>query len=429
MRHLPIGLLVLLGGLGGGLAYLSHQAPLAPAASAPWLRADALSAFCLLLLATQGLVSLTLPTVPSAQPWREVGAAFLFGLATLTGHLALAALLLLAGGLTLNGRRRPSVELTAILSTVCGLILIGLPGGAWDFTAAGTGVGLNNLSLALILLGASLAPGADALLHARPPITNPLATIATLYALLRLFSLGPWAPGWLLAAQIIGVATALRAAWLAVGRPPAQLAAWNGLHLMGLAIGGAGLGSSAGICLAGYAMLVWPVLRLGLSRPGEPHQALWTLAGITPLTAPFTLTWLAVAAAMAGELSLLALGLGSAALLLALAVGRLATGHVALSIENGSRKRTLTAATLSVAGGPGTPLLLNGLLIPVANQLYAGLTPYGEISAEPWIGLIAFDSTRQPVATLPLLVLAGVMLILAALSRLLRRPWRSRRHG
>lgn len=56
-----------------------------------------------------------------------------------------------------------------------------------------------------------------------------------------------------------------------------------------------------------------------------------------------------------------------------------------------------------------------GLLAPVTAQLEGGLTPFGEIVVWPWAGLIAFDTARQAVATLPSLALAGLMLILSAL--------------
>jgi hypothetical protein len=55
----------------------------------------------------------------------------------------------------------------------------------------------------------------------------------------------------------------------------------------------------------------------------------------------------------------------------------------------------------------------------------------GEIALWPWAGLIALDAARQPVASLPTLAMAGIMVILAALAwigvRLLAR--RNRQGG
>lgn len=49
-------------------------------------------------------------------------------------------------------------------------------------------------------------------------------------------------------------------------------------------------------------------------------------------------------------------------------------------------------------------------------QLQGGLTPFGEVTLWPWAGLLALNAARQPVATLPSLALAGLMVILAALA-------------
>jgi len=48
-------------------------------------------------------------------------------------------------------------------------------------------------------------------------------------------------------------------------------------------------------------------------------------------------------------------------------------------------------------------------------QLQAGLTPFGAIELWSWAGLIALDAARQPVATMPSLALAALMVILSAL--------------
>jgi hypothetical protein len=164
-------------------------------------------------------------------------------------------------------------------------------------------------------------------------------------------------------------------------------------------------------------MLTWPVVRLGLAYPGGPGWARWLITGAVPLSAPFMTVWMAVAAAVAGGLTLLAAALWGAALLVAVAVARLATPHPAAPAPSHGilTTRGLVAPTLSMALGLGAPLVVMGLLAPIVAQLQGGLTPFGEIALWPWAGLIALDAARQPVATMPSLALAALMTILSAL--------------
>lgn len=450
---LPTTALALLVVAGVALAWLAHDAPLAPQIARGWLQADALSALALVVLGALGLVGRALGR-PGA--WREAAAAGLFALTTVAGHLGVAAALLVAGGAALRpppaasraqGRAQPapwrpwppgtavSPSLVATALSGLGLAAVGLTAGEWRYGAPGAGAGLSSASFALLLLGALIAGGGQAAARGHPPETSPLAAVACLYALLRLFSLGPWNLGWLLAAIVAGGGLALGAAWQAAAAPPAGAAAWLGAYLAGLAIAGAGLGSGAGVTLAGYALLVWPVLALGLGAGAggalqgclRHSAARWLLAGAVPLTAPFMLAWMAVAAAVAGGLTLLAAVCWLAALLAAAPVVRLAAG-LPLSPHGGEREagsrdvrgappsaHAYVAAGLSAALGLGAPAVVAGLLAPAAAQLQGGLSPFGEIELWPWAGLIAFDAARQPVATMPSLALAALMLILSAL--------------
>ncbi|MGQ9926262.1 MAG: hypothetical protein ACUVS4_05265 [Chloroflexaceae bacterium] len=426
MRNVSLALLLCLLAAGLTLAGLARAAPLAA-----WdglLRADALSALLVIVVAAHGLVSLA---HGAPHPWRVAATAWLVGVAALQGHLAaLGGLLVLAGLLqdVESPEERPvwrwQVRRLAPPGVLAGLALIALTGEAWNYGAPLAGAGLNSVSFALILVATLLVLDAPALAGERAPASMSMLASGCLYALLRLFSLGPWNLGWLLAGLLMGGLLALWAAWRAALAPAAQAVPWLGLSLSGMAIAGAGLGSPAGLTVTGYVLLLLPPLRLGLERPVAGTRALWLFSAAVPLSGPFVAGWLAIAAATAGGLPALAVALWLAALLMALPPARLALAPVApsRSDRNGESEQGLApearawlAAGCSAGLGLGAPLLLIGLLAPVTAQLEGGLTPFGEIVGWPWAGLIAFDPARQPVATLPSLALAGLMLILSAL--------------
>lgn len=462
VSNVALALLVFLLATGLTLAGLTRGAPLAA-----WdglLRADALSALLLIVVAAHGLVTLA---HGAPRPWRVAAAAWSVGMATLQGHLAaLGGLLVLAGLLQDTGPadERPvwyrHLRRLAPLGVLAGLALIGLTGGVWNYGAPLAGAGLNSGSFALILVAALVALDAPGLAREGPPASTPMVASGCLYALARLFSLGPWNLGWLFAALLMGGLAALWGAWRAALAPAEQAAPWLGLLLSGMAIAGVGLGSAAGLTVTGYVLLLWPVLRLGLERPVAGTRALWLLSAAVPLSGPFVAGWLAIAASTAGGLPAPAVVLWLAALLMALPPARLALAPTAPSTGDGHGagasgaspagrpdppargrgaqegegrepvvpesdpaaqpglapgRRAWLAAACSAGLGLGAPLLLMGLLAPVTAQLQGGLTPFGEIVVWPWAGLIAFDTTRQPVATLPSLALVALMLVLSAL--------------
>ncbi len=485
LRNAPLALLALLLAAGLILAGLAHDAPLARRDGL--LRADALSALLVVVVAAHGLVTLARGTT---HRWSAVAVAWLVAMAGLQGHLgALGGLLalagLLAGAESLERAGSPGwsrqVPRLAPLGVVAGMALIGLTGGEWNYGAPLAGAGLNSLSFALILVAALLALDARALAGEGAPASAPILASGCLYALVRLFSLGPWNLGWLFAALLMGGLIALWGAWRAAVAPAERAAPWLGLSLGGMAIAGAGMGSAAGLSVVGYALLLWPALRLGLERPVAGVRALWLLSAAAPLSGPFVAGWLAIAAAAAGGVPALTVALWLAALLAALPPARLAgaprpaglAAPTGAGLEQGERGhpdapldatlaasapppggeapdkqepshpaastgrpraepgsstagaaappaltpegRAWLAAAYSAGLGLGAPLALAGLLIPVTAQLQGGLTPFGEIVAWPWAGLIAFDTMRQPVATLPSVALAGLMLVLSAL--------------
>ena len=405
------------------LATLTHTTPL----TYQWLHADMLSALTLILLAAHGLVAWA---SDESGLWPTVLTACLFSTAAVLGHVGLLSGLLLLGSSLLAFRTGTRLPLIAALSTGLGLVSLAVASGAWVLGAPGAGAGLNSLSFALLLMGTLTANGAHSAVRGHLPTGTPLVAVLCLTTLLRLFSLGAWNLGWLFATLVVGGATVLGAAWQAAAAPPEQVGAWLGLYLTGLAIAGAGLGSGAGVTLAGYALLTWPVVRLGLARPGGPAWTRWFFTGAVPLSAPFVAAWLAVAAAVAGGLSLVAVAFWGAALLVAVTTSRLAVPVVSAA-NPAPHGGPSTAAILSLILGLGSPLVVLGLLEPLVAQLQGGLTPFGELALWPWAGLIALNAARQPVATLPSLALTALMILLTALGWVLMRlnGLRSTRNG
>lgn len=422
LRALSATLLGLLLLIGFALLWLTQDTPLAPARLIGVFRADGLSALLIVVIAAHGLVDVAL----GAAAWRAAVTAWLLGLTVVAEHLGgIGGLLALAGLLAdaPSAARRPvwrQIWRLAPLGAAAGLGLIGMSEGEWRYSAPMAGAGLHSPAFALIGVSALLGLDMLALAGARPPAASALASSGCLYVLLRLFSLGPWNLGWLFAALLMGGLVALWAAWRAAFGPPALAGSWLGMALGGIVIAGAGLGSGAGLTTAGYALLLWPVLRLGLEDPAIGSRALWGLSAATPLSGPFVAGWMATAAALAGGVPTLGLALWLTALLAALPPARLAcTSPVAPDPAAPPAKFSLLrawfAAALSIGLGLGAPLILVRLLAPLAAHLQGGLTPFGEIALWPWAGLIALNAARQPVATLPSLALAGLMIILSAL--------------
>lgn len=418
---------------GLALAWAVRDAPLEPGVAQGLLRADALSALLVVVAALFGLAELG--SGNAARPLRTALAAALLAGSALQGHLLVGAGLLLAVALLVARRREqlPMLLAPALLASA-GLALIGLRAGEWRYALAGAG--LNSLSFAALLLAALLGAGAQRLVSARLTASEPLIALGSLGALLRLFGLGPWNTGWLVGALLLGGALALWAAWRAASEPPAEVAAWLGRYICGLVLVGAGLGSGAGLTLAGYALLVWPLLQLGLGTDSleqadqsAARWSLWLLSGAVPFSASFVAAWMGVAAAAAGQVTLLAVVLWAAALLAALAVARLAHEQQASSETPRLLPQATVAATLSMALGIGSPAVVAGLMAPLVAQLQGGLTPFGELGLWPWAGILALDAARQPVAGLPSFAAALLMLVLAALCWVVLRLLGLRRRG
>lgn len=375
------------------LAWLAHNRPLVPQVAHGWLRADLLSALTLLLLAGYGLAAVA---VSQADHWRTAVVAWCYGVAALTGHLALIAALVIVGvALQPAALAQRRLALASALATAGGLVLIAVTSGEWFYAAPGAGAGLVGGSLVLLLVGTVLASKAQ----------PQLLFVMTCYALLRTFSLGPWALQWLFVALVAGAALALWASWHATVAARALLPGWVQLVMAGFVLVGAGLGAGAGVVMASYALLIAPLVLLA-QRPSFPLPN-WPL---------LVLVWMAVAAAVAGRLTVLAILLGLSGFLLALALARwavppLRSAHVGRAGQG-----------LALVGAVGAPLFVGTLAGPLVAQLQAGLSPYGELVASPWTGLlVVYNAEKEYVASLPVFVLIALGMVLAAAGWLILR--------
>ena len=313
--------------------------------------------------------------------------------------------------------------------------------GALRYTDSGAGAALDSLAFWFVLLAAAIP-----LVPWRSPVGQPHSapaatfggwslTLAWLYPLLRLYTLGPWNIGWSFATLLVGGALA---AWCAIAAfaEPEQHARTARLitSYAGLALAAIGLGSSAGIAAACYGLLAVLVLGAGLciqlaatspaaarastiaptTAPDDRSTGFmpigWLLAGVFPFTAPFVAIWMLIGASVAGGVALLAGIAWLVALINGLAI--MVWGQKAWPAP---RRAALAIATISVALGISAPLLIRSTIEPVVAQMQGGLSPYGDIVIWPWVGLAASDAAHTQVATLPSIAIAVLMLVLAAL--------------
>lgn len=345
---------------------------------------------------------------------------------------------LLAAGLSFAGappgqRRAALPGLLAACSLLGAVTAFRYQSGIWRYDLPLSVSGLHSLVFWCILLASlillvdfrflRLAAAADS--SETPPLPAPdlLLTLLIFYSLARLYSLGPWNLGWLLATLNAGGAIAAWSAWNALAAlNPHERSAWLVRSVYGMALAGLGLGSGAGLAGAGYALLVVPLLYAGLPRArvavapaGSAAQLLlWTLSGAIPFTAPFVAVWMSMAAATAGGVTLLAGVIWFAALAGILSVAQYAAA-ARLNL------RLVAAASASFLLGAATPVVMRYLLQPAVLHLQGGLTPFGDVRLWPWMGLIALNAEGRTVATVPSLALAGLMLILGALAWLVLR--------
>ncbi|MBC8161268.1 MAG: hypothetical protein H7Z42_08615 [Roseiflexaceae bacterium] len=356
------------------------------------LRLDGLSLFFLLL-------AIATPLLRRDATARTALATALTTLAigtTATPIIALALALACAILLPHTAGRLPLFGAMAALLLGYGLLVA--RGALW-YDGPSAGAALDSLAFWFVLLAATLPLWP---LGAGQASANN--RFIFLYPLVRLYTLGPWNPGWALATALFGGALALWHAWAAFryhdssARVTATLSA--------LALASFGLASSAGIAAGCYAMLAGVVV--GCTQPAHMRQEAGTpLRTIMRLALLLVAVWSAVGAAISGGLATLA-GVAWAA-------GLLAT--LALILHN--RQVNWPLAWLHGALAVFAPLVVAGLIAPTVAQLQAGLTPYGDVLIWPWVGMAFVNSAQTPVAVLPSIVVATLMSVLVALLSLL----------
>lgn len=409
------------------LLWFARHAPIVPA---PFVYIDALGAFlAFVLLAGLGL---GLATSRLDRSWRILAGAIVLLVAFFTSAVlvcAIAYLLLAFFTLPINTTVRWSFKrlratFLALAEPLAGMcLLIGYGAMAWRgvvrFDERVAGAALDSFVFWFVLLAAviPLAP-----LVANPRPDTGFFRIAWLYPLIRLYSLGPWNPGWSFATLLLGGGVAIWCAITAFSQArPAQILP----GYLGLALAGVGLSSGAGLAAACYGMLSYQVLCAGFVRhdPEKPHPPVnallapilpWLLTAAIPFSAPFVASWMLIGAGAAGGISLLAGAAWLATLLGALAV--------ALAPPQAVPRPPILVALASLLLGVLAPVALR-FIQPVIEQLQGGLTPFGSMEIWPWVGMAARDSANRQVTTLPSIALAALMLVLCALVYLLARLW------
>lgn len=429
------------------LTWYVRDVPLEPALFVGQLRIDSLSTFFALLTLLLALVQWVLRL-------RPVGPTLLLTLCLL-GVYATSNLLLVAAGyllatlLEVVAERLPRPAPLAprmiwlLLPVVCfGVAVAGLQtrAGTWHYHAPLAGAGLSSFVFWFVLLATILGSAA----HMYAPTLTPAPTggphtlasmclaLAWCYPLVRLYSLGPWNAGWHAATLLLGGGLALWAVWRALVAPITTRTHWLLWSQLGIALIGLGLGTSAGIVAGCYALMLVPLLLVGLDHPTvsqtqtvAPSLATlswtrWLLSPALPLTAPFVSFWMGIGAAVASRMFLLAGILWLAGLLHTLTIVQYSRPFLSAD-QDRSGQTVVWVAGISVVLGVIAPTLVWMFMRPIAQQLQGGLTPFGDIALWPWGGLIALDAARQPVATLPSLTLFMLMLVLGALAWLLLR--------
>ncbi|WP_110514952.1 hypothetical protein [Herpetosiphon llansteffanensis] len=328
--------------------------------------------------------------------------AWLIGVASVVSpHLALSALaLLLVGGLI---GQTWSQRLSGVLSAL-GLGLLGLQADSWTWQAASVAINLNSIHIGLLIAGAAWAFSCWPW-PAKP--TPPVSSLALVQfaSLLRLYSLVPLDWAWTAVAAIVGAGSALWFAWqLLPAQAVEQRRALVAQVLWCLVLASSLFASEAGIAAA------W-ALALAACLAHPLFQRHSNLASVVPLAMAL---WLTAAASLAGDLALLSWSCWIVLMLLSLSSFRLPP-------QVSRWQWPLMALQLGL--GLGLPFLLELLLKPVWRELGAGLTVFGRLDIAPWTGLATRNPGSQVVATLPSLVLAGLLVVGIALSYLANR-WR-----
>jgi hypothetical protein len=390
-------------------------APLSGILFVPW-RLDALTLiFVVSLCLGVALPALHSPAA-SLPSWRAIllalaRLAFLIPALLVEHLLGLPLALLVVGVLLRNWRWGAAASVL-----LCGLLLLRMAGArSWyepQLLAALT-------SPVFLLLITSACAGLPcypaALVNEQPRTEQLMLQPIWLLALLRTFSWGPWNSGWIVAVVLIGGATTVWSASIALWtdsereRVERVAGVW-----LGMALACVGLATPVGIASALWLVVVYP-LGLALILPVQRNSSrLW--AAPVPPSAIFVGCWLALAASAASGAFLLSAMIWFASLIYGLALLK----NTPRSGNSWSGAPVLLLVLL-LAIGVLAPLPLRWLIMPAVELLQGGLTPFGLLNIWPWVGIAALDAGQRRVAVWPSIAVTALTLVGAALVWLLAR--------
>jgi hypothetical protein len=201
---------------------------------------------------------------------------------------------------------------------------------------------------------------------------------------------------------LAGAGLALWLAWqsLLAAYPQRRQHARHGF-LAALAYSTLGLATSAGLATTLYLLLVGIMFTTLQQRNQALHGS-----GFLPFAATILAIWLAIGAALAAVSPLLAAIYWLAGMLWCLGI--------LLDQQSAINPQVPWQAFWLLALGLFTPQLFHYLVLPLVGQFQAGLTAYGNLSAARWVGIEITDATSSVVAAMPLILFAGLVVVLMA---------------
>ncbi len=257
-----------------------------------------------------------------------------------------------------------------------------------------------------------------------------------LFPLLRSLESGPWQIAWALLVPVVGAAAMLWTAMEALRARNSRRGMERLLAVvLGMALICAGLNTAPGVAGALWALLAHALLLLWM--PGDNGRAVLPACFLMLFVAGW---WTAGAAAAAG--AFLVAGAAWLAVMVA-GIAAVLWPDRAVTREGYLARRHPPFRHRARRGGTGVamvglslvllalfaPLATEFLVVPVVDQLGAGLTPFGLLDVWPWIGVAALNAGHRRVALLPTVALAPLLLTVMSavwlLLRLAARPPRS----
>ena len=246
-----------------------------------------------------------------------------------------------------------------------------------------------------------------------------------LFPLLRSLETGPWPIAWTLLVPLLGTVAAVGAAIDLLRARDARRGMERLLAVvLGMALVCGGLNTTPGVAGAVWVVLAHGLLlvasRGGSGRISPPACLLllfvagwWTAAAATAAGA-FLVAGLVWLAGMAGSVAPMVWPDSGA-------LPETPQPPHANGVPGRGFAGAVSAALVLVLLALFAPLLTEFLALPVADQLGAGLTPFGLLDIWPWIGMAALDAAHRRAALLPSVALTPLLLVTLAVTWLLLR--------